>query len=51
MKGANIMIKAKQKTKQNHQGRSLVNIFSLEYFVQKCGTFSNLVAQVSVLNS
>ena len=24
---------------------------SLEYLVQKCGTFSNLVAQLSVLNS
>ena len=34
-----------------HQGKSLVNNFSLEYWVQKCGTFSNLVAQRSVLNS
>ena len=34
-----------------HQGRSLVNNFSLEYWVQKCGTFSDLVAQLSVPNS
>ena len=34
-----------------HQGRSLVNIFSLWNMVQKCGTFSNLVAQLCVPNS
>ena len=34
-----------------HQGRSLVNNFSLEYWVQKCGTFSDLVTQLSVPNS